>query len=53
MKKIANLKGVKALNKNEQKAIQGGRMMCCEWCSDGSCQDWYYGTEKCSFAPAC
>jgi len=30
MKKLANLKGVKMLNKNEQKSITGGKIKCGE-----------------------
>ncbi len=43
MKKLANLKGVKALSKNEQKSINGGLQrnclhIACRWgCCDGAC----------------
>ena len=50
MKKLANLKGVKALSKNEQKLINGGGLFGCiasyEFCEshcDGICVSCGYG----------
>jgi len=39
MKKLANLKGVKTLNKNEQKLISGGGIVDCTISADPS-TDW-------------
>ncbi len=54
MRKLANLKGVKMLNKSQQKTIVGRGSFCCEWCPDGSCLDWVSSPRvTCPFAAAC
>ena len=39
MKKLANLKGVKALNRKQQKEINGGKIVRCTFSDDPS-TDW-------------
>lgn len=47
MKKLANLKGVKSLSRNEQKTINGGDPPCFEWCFDEDLQD-HFPLAECS-----
>jgi len=47
MKKLANLKGAKALNKTEQKSINGGAKFLCYPGTDSECcgsEQWQCGT---------
>ena len=53
LKNILNLRGAQTLTNNEQKSIKGGNtLVCCEWCSDGSCLDWSDGGE-CPISAGC
>ena len=55
MKKLANLNGAKALNKNEQRAIhggaRGGSSGCCNPTNDCCVPNPYYNGSNCQFVP--
>ncbi|WP_156169178.1 hypothetical protein [Kordia jejudonensis] len=55
LQSILKLKGVHALTKTKQSEIVGqfGRI-CCEWCSDGTCNGWVNSPKTtCPFAAPC
>ena len=49
MKKTANLKGAKALSKNEQQSVSGGwdSGFCARFCPDANPNDWRYDACHC------